>query len=123
MNTKLVNSAAGVINAALTQNRTAAGIALALDSAQLLMSPATARRLAELEAIEARLLAVLPTEPRPEYGLPNDLAASAAEYGAWQEVAEVLGVQLPYERPADQDPIAFALTAEAVALVETGGAS
>lgn len=48
MNTKLVNSAAGVILAALTQNRTAAGIALALDSAQLLMTPEKAVELAEL---------------------------------------------------------------------------
>ncbi|MFD3929726.1 hypothetical protein [Streptomyces sp. NPDC058614] len=48
MNTKLVNTTAGVINAALTQNRTAAGIALALESAQLLMSPETA---AELERL------------------------------------------------------------------------
>lgn len=42
MNTKLVNSAASVINAALTQNRTAAGIALALESAGLLTTPGTA---------------------------------------------------------------------------------
>jgi hypothetical protein len=42
MNTKLVNSAADVILRALTQNRTAAGIALALESAQLLQSPETA---------------------------------------------------------------------------------
>lgn len=50
MNTKLINSAAGVINAALTQNRTAAGIALALDSAGLLMTPETAAELASLRA-------------------------------------------------------------------------
>lgn len=57
MNTRLVNSTAGVINAALTQNRTAAGIALALESAQLLMTPEIATeletlrdRVAELEA-------------------------------------------------------------------------
>ncbi|MFC9847746.1 hypothetical protein ACFWFF_01350 [Streptomyces sp. NPDC060223] len=48
MNTRLVNTAAGVINAALMQNRTAAGIALALESAQLLMSPETAAELVEL---------------------------------------------------------------------------
>ncbi|NUR65981.1 MAG: hypothetical protein HOQ47_09480 [Streptomyces sp.] len=48
MNTKAINSAAGVINAALTQNRTAAGIALALDSAGLLMTPETAAELATL---------------------------------------------------------------------------
>lgn len=39
MNTKLINSVADVINAALTQNRTAAGIALALDSAGFLAPP------------------------------------------------------------------------------------
>lgn len=50
MNTRLINSAAGVINAALTQNRTAAGIALALDSAGMLMTPETAAELASLRA-------------------------------------------------------------------------
>jgi hypothetical protein len=57
VNTKLVNSAAGVINAALMQDRTAAGIALSLESARMLMSPETAAelvalrdRVAELEA-------------------------------------------------------------------------
>lgn len=60
MNTRLVNTAADVILTALTQNRTAAGIALALDSAQLLMCPETAaemerlrERVAELEAAQA----------------------------------------------------------------------
>lgn len=98
MNARRVNTAAEVILAALTQNRTAAGIALALDSAQLLMSPEMAHRMAALEQMETRLKALLPTEPRPEYGLPNDLAASAAEYGVWQLVAEVLGVEVP-KRP------------------------
>lgn len=52
MNTKLVNSVAGVVLAAMEQDRTAAGIALALESAQLLMSPETA---AELVGLRARL--------------------------------------------------------------------
>jgi hypothetical protein len=52
VNTKSVNSAAGVILAALTQNRTAAGIALALDSARMLMTPEIA---AELEQIRVRV--------------------------------------------------------------------
>lgn len=90
-------------------------LAEALESAQLLQSPETARRLSEAECVERRLLALLPTEPREEYGLPNDLAASAAEWGAWQQVAEVLGVQLPYERPADEDPIRYTLTEQAEA--------
>ena len=54
MNTKLVNSAAGVINAALGQDRTAAGIALALESAQLLVAPGT---VAELERLAGLLVA------------------------------------------------------------------
>lgn len=52
MNTKRVNSAAGVINAALTQNRTAAGIALALESAQLLLTSETAAELERYRAME-----------------------------------------------------------------------
>ncbi|MEV5953765.1 hypothetical protein AB0M11_08300 [Streptomyces sp. NPDC051987] len=52
MNTRRVNTAADVINAALMQTRTAAGIALALESAQLLMSPETA---AELEQLRTAL--------------------------------------------------------------------
>lgn len=52
MNTKLINSAAEVINAALTQNRTSAGIALALDSVQMLLTPEIK---AELEQLRARV--------------------------------------------------------------------
>lgn len=51
MNTKAVNSVAGVILAAQRQDRTPAGIALALESAQLLMSPEIA---AELEYLRQR---------------------------------------------------------------------
>lgn len=85
MNAKSVNSAAGVILAALQQNRVPAGIALALDSAGLLMAPETAKELAELRARVA------------------ELEARLAEY----------------ERPADEDPIAYTLTEQATA--ETGG--
>lgn len=60
MNTRLVNSVAGVINAALTQNRTAAGIAMALESAQLLMSPDMAAELETLRKRVAELDAGLP---------------------------------------------------------------
>lgn len=66
MNARLVNSAAGVVNAALTQNRTAAGIAMALESAGLLMGPETAAELARLrqyaedkQSREEELLATL----------------------------------------------------------------
>ncbi|MFF3643433.1 hypothetical protein [Streptomyces sp. NPDC002564] len=49
MSAVTVHTAAGVILAALTQNRTAAGIADALDSAGLLMSPAKANRFEQLQ--------------------------------------------------------------------------
>jgi hypothetical protein len=49
VNTKRVNGAAGVILAALQQNRTAAGIALALESAGLLMTPETAAEMKQLQ--------------------------------------------------------------------------
>lgn len=55
MNTNLVNRAAGVVLAALEQDRTAAGIALALESAQMLMTPETAAELAKLRARVAEL--------------------------------------------------------------------
>jgi hypothetical protein len=55
MNTKRVNSAAGVILAALTQNRTPAGIALALESAGLLMTPETAADMASVSADAVRV--------------------------------------------------------------------
>lgn len=45
MNTRPVNSAAGVILAAMQQKQTAAGIAMALEAAGLLMSPEAAKDL------------------------------------------------------------------------------
>lgn len=55
MNAQRVNSAAGVILAALTQNRTAAGIALALESAGLLL---TADVQSELNALDGARLSL-----------------------------------------------------------------
>lgn len=53
MNARLVNTAAGVVQAAMEQGRqTATGIAVALDSAQLLMTPEVA---AELERLRLRV--------------------------------------------------------------------
>lgn len=69
MNTKLVNSAAGVILAALTQNRTAAGIALALDSAQLLVTPET---LGELKRMQDRIAEL------------ESLLSAATEFRVWE---------------------------------------
>jgi hypothetical protein len=54
LNARSVNSAAGVVQAAMEQGRrTATGIALALESAQLLMSPETA---AELERLASQVV-------------------------------------------------------------------
>ncbi|WP_199572669.1 hypothetical protein [Streptomyces murinus] len=50
MNTRSVNAAAGVIQAALERGRTATGVAMALESAQLLQSP---ERAAEFERLKA----------------------------------------------------------------------
>jgi hypothetical protein len=55
VNTQRVNGAAGVILAALTQNRTPAGIALALESAGLLMTPETAADMASVSADAVRV--------------------------------------------------------------------
>lgn len=60
MNTRAINSASGVILAAQQQGRLAAGIALALDSAGLLMSPEIA---AELEQLRARVSELEQAEP------------------------------------------------------------
>lgn len=86
MNTGAVNSAAGVILAALTQNRTATGIALALDSAQMLMTPETAAeteqlraRVAELEAAHADAVDVSETLSR---ALHDEMLAGSALYAA-----------------------------------------
>lgn len=104
MNTRRVHAAAKVVLAAQEKDRTPAGIALALEAVGLLQSPRVAVELADLQARRDVLLTLLPTGPRPEQGLPNDLAASDAEFGVWEQVAEVLGVGLPYnpaEAPAD----------------------
>ncbi|MGW2379267.1 hypothetical protein [Streptomyces sp. NPDC001658] len=87
MNTKLVNTAADVILAALTQNRTAAGIAMALESAQLLMSPETA---AELERLRARVAELEANDATPRYRAVwrGHRGASTTDYSvAWSEAA------------------------------------
>lgn len=71
MNAKRVNSAAGVILAALEQNRVPAGIATALESAGMLMSPEQAQ---ELEGLRARVAELEPL--RAKYA---DAAATVAE--------------------------------------------
>lgn len=53
-------------------------------------------RMAELEDERRQLLALLPQEPCITQGIPNQLAAAEAEWSAFQQVADILGVALPY---------------------------
>ncbi|WP_037616321.1 hypothetical protein [Streptomyces aureus] len=63
MNARSVNAAAGVVLAAMEQGRrTATGIALALDAAQMLMSPETAAELERLRTRNAELEARVSAE-------------------------------------------------------------
>lgn len=95
MNTRLVNSAAGVILAALQQHRTAAGIALALDSAQLLLTPAVTdelkqlqERVAELEEKSSRALPWAAAMPDDDLHLFLDDLVSAT-IDRWRSDPEV----------------------------------
>lgn len=90
-----VNAAADVIHRAQVNGaQTAAGLAMALESAQLLVSPEMARRMAELEQMETRLKALLPTEPLPLVMLGEGAPLRAAR-AVWEQVAAVVGVELP----------------------------
>ncbi len=72
------------------------------------MSPAE-----ELEALESALLRLLPTAPPTTTGTRAEVAAEAGRWEAWQQVAHVLGVRLPYVVPLDEEPVPYALTPEA----------
>lgn len=111
MSAPLVTSAAGVILAALKQNRTAAGIALALDSARLLMTPETTaelkrlqERVAELEEKSSRTAAdATPCEDYPgELAMLRGLVRTlrvTARYG--EDMGEVR--QLLVEHASDDE--------------------
>lgn len=104
MNTRLVNGAAGVINAALAQCRTAAGIALALESAGLLMTPETAAELKQLRARVAELEAVTPAAIQTcrvcgagySYGNPCSTCLFRAEMAA---ELQARGLEDPHDSP------------------------
>ncbi|GGQ83379.1 hypothetical protein [Streptomyces flaveolus] len=96
MNTKRVNSAAGVILAALEQNRTPAGIALALESAGLLMTPETAADMASLSAEAVRVAEESVAELKREH----------AENARLRErIAAVDCAQAPWGRGEDGRPL------------------
>ncbi|MCR8946593.1 hypothetical protein NW249_31310 [Streptomyces sp. OUCMDZ-4982] len=71
------------------------------------MSPAD-----ELEALESALLRLLPMAPPATTGARDEVAAEAGRWEAWQQVAHVLGVQLPYVVP-EEEPVPYALTDQA----------
>ncbi|MFI6251451.1 hypothetical protein [Streptomyces sp. NPDC051016] len=127
MNTKSVNTAAGVILAALTQNRTAAGIALALDSAQLLLTPevvaeleripgleATASRVVRAEKRRAELEAVLATHRRDDHAeierLKTRIAGLEATVRAMAAVDAVQATNRSMRASVDQLTRTFAPT-------------
>ena len=63
------------------------------------MTPVQRARLAELEDQEQALRLLLPTE---------DITDPAVRE-VWQQIADVLGVQVPYVRPVDEEPIPYLL--------------
>ncbi|MFI1324588.1 hypothetical protein ACH4TI_15265 [Streptomyces rochei] len=136
MHTRLVATAADVISRAMQQGRSLpAALAVALDSAQLLQSPETA---AEHERVRTEYLKAADTVARlalqrgerakVEYALRDEneeLRARVAKLEADREandreyeqatarIAELEAQLAEYERPADEDPIAYALTESA----------
>ncbi|MFC7817624.1 hypothetical protein ACFUTR_23620 [Streptomyces sp. NPDC057367] len=93
MNTRRVNSAAGVILAALQQSRTPAGIALALESAGLLMTPETANDMASTAAEAVRVAEESVTELRREHAENARLRERLAEYE--QPASQGMAPELP----------------------------
>jgi len=87
VNTKRVNTAAGVILAALTQNRTSAGIALALESAGLLL---TADVQSELNALDGARLSLWEEECASER---LRVALESAKRGRRELRARVTGLE------------------------------
>ncbi|MFD8845504.1 hypothetical protein [Streptomyces pseudogriseolus] len=151
MHTRAINSAAGVLLAAMQQGRqTPAGLAIALDAACLLNSPEHAAEDAALRAERhttnealsdaaeqlradrdriAELEAELYTAQAHGRTLLEQRNAHAHEllklrpalHAAQARVVELEARLAEYERPADEDPIAFTLTPAADQLAETGG--
>ncbi|MDF2705567.1 MAG: hypothetical protein K0R62_1219 [Nonomuraea muscovyensis] len=122
MRTQLVATAADVISRAMQQGRTLpAALAVALEAAQLLQSPAIAARLAEVEKANAGLddLRVMALDKNDTLRdrirtLEADREASDREYeAATARIAELEARLAEFERPADEDPIRYSLTEQA----------
>lgn len=107
MNTRSVNSAAGVVLAAMQQNRTPAGIAMALEAAGLLMSPEAARDLASVSADAVAVAEKAVAELRREHEESARLRARVAELEAERHatnkaLADTTVAQRVAERSADK---------------------
>ena len=108
MNTRLVNTAAGVILRALTQSRTAAGIALALESAQLLQSPETVAETEQLRvkhAEAAATVAQLVLERGERMKVENALRDQIAELEAAQAPTDEYPPALPWAKLMDHEDL------------------
>ncbi|MFC8124689.1 hypothetical protein [Streptomyces sp. NPDC057302] len=130
MNTRAINSAAGVICAAQQRDRTAAGIALALDAAGHLNSPEHAAELEQLrkerETALAQRNAVLGTNEQlqtrvEEAGLARITAENEARTLArankkLRDRVAALEGERAESHSVDEDPIAYALTPKADAV-------
>lgn len=108
MNTRLVNAAAGVICAAQKVDRTPAGIAFALESAQLLQSPETADELLALRAENKRLRAELAARPAEAHvlrqaanELEDDHPSAAAGLLVMANAAEHAAALRPWKTAAE----------------------
>ncbi|WP_225811264.1 hypothetical protein [Streptomyces spinosus] len=101
MNTRSVNSAAGVILAAMQQNRTPAGIALALEAAGLLMSPEAAKDMASVSTDAVSVAERAVEELRREHEESARLRSRLAELEA--ELAKYVGIE-----PTVADELAYA---------------
>lgn len=88
-------------NAVATTGLGYAVMAVAEQLRQLVAAQAPAAPAADSD-LRTQLIALLPTEPMLRRGLPNELADAMGRYGAFEEVAEVLGVTLPQPPNPDQ---------------------
>jgi hypothetical protein len=99
VNARAINSAAGVILAAIAQDRVPAGIALALDAAGMLQSPETAAELAALRERVAELDAErAETRPVDEDPIAYALTPAAAVVGDVTPQVEKLRALLAGQR-------------------------
>ncbi|MFF9129158.1 hypothetical protein [Streptomyces sp. NPDC014806] len=118
MNTRLVNTAAGVLAAAMQQGKALpANLAIALDSAQLLQSPETAAETARLRGELAKALEQTAAARVHVTELEENLRAVNAGWSVSRARVAELEQQLAVkDRPADEDPICYALTPKADAI-------